>query len=100
MERHPVPAYEDMRSVMEYMWDACRRNGIPIGVAPNIEVSLIVNPDDARYLPKRNLQWRLYESKLALMRQAAKPIFKKELRPRVVDGDPYQCPTGAHSISE
>ena len=32
------------------MYDACRRHRIPIGVAPNIEVSLVVNPDDAALL--------------------------------------------------
>jgi len=95
MERHPSPRYEDMRTVMEYMWDACRRNNIPIGVAPKIEVSLIVSPDDARYLPKRNLKWRIYELKLAAARRVAKPLFARELKPHKVHGDPAKYPTGS-----
>ena len=95
MERHPVPRYEDMRVVMEHMWDSCRRNGIPIGLAPNIEVSLIVNPDDARYLPKRGPAWYAYEAKLALLRTGAKPIFARELKPRKVPGDPEKYPENA-----
>jgi hypothetical protein len=93
MERYPVPTYKDMRLVMEYMWEACRKNGMPIGVAPNIEVSLIVNPDDTRYLPRRGMRWRLYESKLAIMRQVAKPLLRKELTPHPVSGDPWPAGT-------
>ena len=70
-----------MRRVMEYMWDSCRRAGLPIGATPGIEVSLIVSPDDARYLPKRDMKWRMYELKLATMRNLAKPIFARELKP-------------------
>ncbi len=95
MERYPSPSYEDMRTVMEHMWDSCRRNGIPIGVTPGIEVSLIVSPDDARYLPKRDLKWRTYEMKLAALRLAAKPIFARELRPRKTSGDPARYPEGS-----
>ena len=95
MERHPSPPYEDMRVVMEHMWDSCRRNGIPIGAAPNIEVSLIVNPDDARYLPRRDMKWRMYELKLAALRTLAKPIFARELKPRAVSGDPERYPEGS-----
>ena len=46
----PSPDYDDMRLVMAAMYDACRRHRIPIGLAPNIEVSLVVNPDDAALL--------------------------------------------------
>lgn len=98
MERYPSPSYEDMRVVMEYMWDACRRNGIPIGVTPGIEVSLIVSPDDARYLPKRDMKWRTYELKLSALRLGARPIFARELRPRKVSGDPARYPEGAPEL--
>ena len=95
MERYPSPAYEDMRRVMEYMWDSCRRAGLPIGATPGIEVSLIVSPDDARYLPKRDMKWRMYELKLATMRNLAKPIFARELRSHPVKGDPARYPEGS-----
>jgi len=95
MERFPSPSYEDMRVVMEHMWHACRKNGIPIGVAPNIEVSLVITPDDARLLPKRDMQWRLYEVKLAALRKAAGLHFRRQLRPHSVSGDPSRHPEGA-----
>jgi len=94
MERHPSPTYSDMRLVMEYMWDACRRNNIPIGVAPNIEVSLIVSPDDARMLPKRDFKWRMYEAKLKAASRLVKGRFSRELKPHTVAGDPNRYPEG------
>ncbi|NNF07606.1 MAG: hypothetical protein HKN21_12660 [Candidatus Eisenbacteria bacterium] len=95
MEYVPPPKYEDMRHVMEYMWNACRKNDIPIGLAPNIEVSLIVNPDDARYLPKHDMAWKMYEGKLKLMRTMAAPLFKQELKRRNVKGNPHEYPEGS-----
>ena len=53
MEHWPTPSYEDMRRVMLHVYEACRRNWIPIGAAPNIEVSLVVNPDETALLAER-----------------------------------------------
>ena len=60
--RPPAPAWRTGRRpttttcarVMAAMYDACRRHYIPIGLAPNIEVSLVVNPDDAALLAPTN----------------------------------------------
>ena len=96
MERYPSPSpTRTCALVMEYMWDACRKNNIPIGVAPNIEVSLIVTPDDARLLPSRDMKWKIYEWKLAAMRQVAKLHFDRELKPHSVPGDPERHPEGS-----
>lgn len=35
---------------MAHMYLACRRHWLPIGAAPNIEGSMVVNPDDAAML--------------------------------------------------
>ena len=55
MEQWPSPRYEDMLVVFRHVYEACRRNNIPIDVTPNIEVSLIVQPGDTRYLASRTL---------------------------------------------
>jgi hypothetical protein len=86
MERVASPAYEDMVDVMRHMYVACRKRGIPIGIAPNIEVSLIVNPDDAQYLVPRTLSFRFDRLKLALLKRIAALKFRRELRPRAVRG--------------
>ncbi len=48
MESWPPPDYEAMRRVMARVYDACRAQWLPIGAAPNIEVSLVVTPTTRR----------------------------------------------------
>ncbi len=75
MSDWPPPKYEDMRRVMGAMYDACRRHRLPIGIAPNVEASLIVNPDDAALLAERTAGFYAYESWRRVMRIAARPVF-------------------------
>ncbi|MAG56124.1 MAG: hypothetical protein CMJ83_07525 [Planctomycetes bacterium] len=86
MEHYPSPDYDEMVQVMRHMYVACRQGGIPIGVAPNIEVSLIVNPDDAAYLVPRTLGFRLDRLKLGVVKRLAQLHFRRELRPHAVHG--------------
>lgn len=81
MAAWPPPAYADMRTVMAAAYDACRRHRIPIGLAPNIEVSLVVNPDDAAFLAPRNAGFYGYEAWRRALRVAARPLFRRRLRP-------------------
>ena len=74
-----------MIGVMSYMYACCERKGIPIGLAPNIEVSLIVQPDDGRYLQERNQ--RFYWNELLLKAKkflAYQSVFKRQLKPRKI----------------
>lgn len=87
MEDHPSPDPETVVPIMRHMYRACRKRGIPMGVAPNIEVSLIVNPDDAKYLVERDLAFRWNEWKMAAFRRLAALKFRRELRPHPVKGD-------------
>ncbi len=82
MEQWPSPAYGDMRRVMAHAYDACRRNWIPIGAAPNIEVSIVVNPDDAALLAPRSAGFYAYEAYRRAARVAARPLFARRMRPR------------------
>lgn len=77
----PPPSYDDMRTVMLAMYDACRRNRIPVGLAPNIEVSLVVTPDDAALLAPRDRRFYAYEAWRRARRLAARPVFRRRLRP-------------------
>lgn len=78
----PSPSYDDMRRVMKHVYEACRRHWLPIGAAPNIEVSLVVNPDDAALLADRTAGFYAYEGFRKLVKTAAAPIFHRRLRPR------------------
>lgn len=82
MEDWPSPRYEDMLTVMRATYDACRRHRIPIGIAPNIEVSLVVSPDDAAMLAPRDASFYVYELWRRAMRLAARPVFGQRLRAR------------------
>jgi hypothetical protein len=82
LEHWPPPQYEDMRTVMLAMYDACRRHRLPIGLAPNIEVSLVVNPDDAALLAPRTPGFYSYELWRRGLRVAARPVFSSRLRAR------------------
>jgi len=54
---------------------------MPIGIAPNIEVSLVVNPDDTALLAKRNAAFYVYEAFRRMARLAARPLFRGRMRP-------------------
>lgn len=78
----PSPAYEDMRRVMVAMYETCRRHRMPIGIAPNIEVSLVVTPDDAALLASRTAGFYGYELWRRTLRTVARPAFASRLRTR------------------
>jgi hypothetical protein len=75
MESWPPPKYDEMRTVMLRVYEACRKNWIPIGAAPNIEVSLVVNPDDAALLAPRDAAFWAYEAYRRTARAVAAPLF-------------------------
>lgn len=75
MESVPSPDYTDMRHVFQHMIDACIAKRIPIGIAPNIEVSLVVQPTDALYLAERNLRYYAYRLHSKLLSLAARPVI-------------------------
>jgi hypothetical protein len=63
-----------------YVYDACRRHWLPIGMAPNIEVSLVVTPDDAALLVERDAGFYWYEGYRRFARFAARPTFRWRMR--------------------
>ena len=68
---------------MAHVYEACRRNWIPIGAAPNIEVSIVVNPDDTALLAPRTPGFYVFEAYRRLARTVAKPLFSRRMRPGV-----------------
>ncbi len=83
LEATPPPGYDDMRRVMAHVYEACRRNWIPIGAAPNIEVSIVVNPDDTALLARPTPSFYVYEAYRRLARQVARPLFSRRMRQRL-----------------
>jgi len=80
MEDWPSPEYVEMRRIMAHLYAACRRHWMPIGAAPNIEVSLVVTPDDAALLAERTPSFYCYEGYRRFARIAAGPLFRRRMR--------------------
>jgi hypothetical protein len=80
MSYYPSPFYREMREVFKYIVDQCISKRIPIGIAPNIEVSLVVQPTDTLYLANRDLNYYLYRIQNGLLSSALKPVFNYRLR--------------------
>jgi hypothetical protein len=97
MEKHPSPDPEDMVRVFRHVYMACRRRWIPIGITPNIEVSLIVQPTDGYHLAPHDARTLLYEAYLSVLRIGAKPLFAKRMRtgPRAAGPAPWAEPGAA-----
>jgi hypothetical protein len=84
MESWPPPTYDEMRAVMAHVFDACRRHWIPIGLAPGVETSLVVTPDETALLAERDAGFYLYETYLHLASLVARPVFAHRLRARSI----------------
>jgi len=82
LENAPPPDPREMREVFAHLYEACRDAGLPVGILP-IEVSLVVQPEETRDLVAPNLASRVYEWKLAALRQLARPYIAWKRLPRV-----------------
>jgi hypothetical protein len=80
MEDAPPPRTEDMVPVFRRLYEACMDRGLPIGVAPNIHVSLVLLPEECRWFldNPRRYWWR--EARLRAMAAAFRARFAAELR--------------------
>jgi solute carrier family 13 (sodium-dependent dicarboxylate transporter), member 2/3/5 len=82
LEAEPPPDPESMREVFAYAYEACMQAGLAVGILP-IEVSLVVQPEEARSLVAPTWRSRIYELKRTVLRQLARPYVAWKLRPAV-----------------
>jgi sodium-dependent dicarboxylate transporter 2/3/5 len=80
LENTPPPDPWAMREVFAHLYEACRDAGLPIGILP-IEVSLVVQPEEAADLVPPTLSASFYEWKLRAMRTLARPYVAWKRRP-------------------
>jgi hypothetical protein len=76
----PPPKTEEMVPVFRRLYEACMERGLPIGVAPNVHVSLVMLPEEGRWLSDRPGRFWLGELKLAAMRKVFSYQFRRELQ--------------------
>ena len=80
MEHVAPPHPDEMREVFAYMHESCRRAGLPVGILP-IEVSLVVQPEEAAGLSEPSFANHAYQLKNWTLRQLAKPYVAWKKRP-------------------
>ena len=80
MESTPPPDPEAMKEVFAHMYESCRRARIPIGILP-IEVSLVVQPEEAEELVDPSVSTAVYSWRNRLLRQIARPYVSWKRRP-------------------
>ena len=84
MQHEAPPRTEDLVPVFRRLWEACMERGLPVGVAPNIHVSLVMLPEECRHLSPR--RYPLQRAKLKVMssvfrRQYARRLAARTARP-------------------
>ena len=83
----PPPDTEDLIPLFGHAWHRCMERGLPIGIAPNVHVSIVLNPEEWRWLapPAERGHHRLARARLAAKRSAFRTWFR--LRHRRVRSD-------------
>ena len=74
----PPPQTEPLVPVFRRLYEACMEQGLPIGVAPNIHVSLVLLPDECRSLSPR--RFPLQTLHLKLMGRVARVMVERNVR--------------------
>jgi len=81
MENVPPPDPAAMKEVFAYLHESCRRAGLPVGILP-IEVSLVVQPEEASALVEPRFADYAYRAKNWILKQLAKPYVGWKLQSR------------------
>ncbi len=82
MEKVPPPDPDDMERVYRAVWHGCRKHKVPVGLAPNVEVSLVLTPDDTADLDESpGLADRAWRSALSAARLVSTPVFGGRMKP-------------------
>jgi hypothetical protein len=77
LQHEEPPETEAMIPVFRRLWEACMERGLPVGVAPNIHVSLVMLPEQCRWLSPRRYPWQ--NLKLKAMSAVFRRRFERRL---------------------
>ncbi len=78
LEDREPPETEEMIPVFRRLYEACMEHGLPIGLAPNIHVSLVMLPEECAWLSNKRYLWQ--SAKLAVMKRVFGRQFERKLR--------------------
>jgi len=68
-----------MVPVFAHLYDACMERGLPVGIAPNVKVSIVLLPEECRWLSEHPQAHRWQRVKLAALRGAFGVYFRARL---------------------
>ena len=77
LEKENPPKTEDLVPIFKRVYEVCLENNIPIGIAPNILVSIIMLPDEGKYLTEKRYLWK--RLRLGVMKALFRTYFKLKL---------------------
>lgn len=63
----PPPKTEDMVAVYRHLYEKCMEHNLPIGMAPNVKVSIVMLPEEGRYLLEDPQKYRFKEWRLKIL---------------------------------
>jgi hypothetical protein len=75
--REICPKTEDMVPVFRRLYEAVMERGLPAGVAPNIHVSLVMLPEECRFLSPNRYPWQ------SLKLKAMATVFTRQFERRL-----------------
>ena len=75
----PPPRAEEMVPVFAHLYDACMERGLPVGIAPNVKVSIVLLPEECRWLSEHPQAYRWQRVKLAVLRGVFGVYFRARL---------------------
>ncbi|CAM2063881.1 Radical SAM protein [Sulfidibacter corallicola] len=78
----PPPKTEDMVPVFRHLYEACMRHNLPIGLAPNVHVSLVMLPEECAWLSPRRSSWsfRTKQWRLEVKKRVFHHLFDRKVR--------------------
>lgn len=78
-EKDP-PDPEEMKPIFAHMYEACMKHNIPVGLAPNLRISIVIQPDEGKYFLEDRGKYLLTEWKLGAMKVAVKMILNQRVK--------------------
>ena len=79
MQDTEPPKTEDLVPVFRRLYEACMENNLPIGVAPNVHVSLVLLPEECRYLMDNPRKYWWKELRLRALSKAFTFRFQRNV---------------------
>lgn len=79
-EHLPPPRTEDLVPVFRRLYEACMERGLPIGLAPNIHVSLVLLPEECRWFSDRPGRYWRQQMKLKAMSWVVRRRLSRQFR--------------------